>query len=68
MKIVMKTCQNCGEVLDRIVFTHTMSEEWSWNGEKWECSGRNSLIHDPHLAVNCPNCDTIVGTGKDFGF
>jgi phage FluMu protein Com len=68
MEITNKTCHNCGEVLDKVVFTHEMSEEWKWNGSSWECIGRNSLIDDPHLEVHCPECDTIVGTGKEFGF
>ena len=66
--MVKKNCQSCGEVLDRIVFTYEMFEEWVWNGEQWECIGRNSLVDDPHLEVRCPECDTTVGTGKDFGF
>ena len=68
MEIIKKTCQSCNEVLDRIVFTQTMSEEWAWNGDAWECTGRNSLSYDPHLEVRCHECDAIVGTGKDFGF
>jgi len=64
----IKKCGNCGEELDKIVFTHMMSEEWTWNGFQWECTGRDSLIHNPHLDVRCPECDVIIGTGKDLGF
>jgi endogenous inhibitor of DNA gyrase (YacG/DUF329 family) len=67
-KTKIKNCPNCGEKLDRIIFTHEMSEEWTWNGNMWECTVRNSLVHDPHLKVRCPDCDVVVGTGKDFGF
>ncbi len=65
---LIKSCPNCCKKLTKIVFRHMMSEEWVWNGEAWELAGRNSLIHDPQLEVCCPDCDAIVGTGKDFGF
>ena len=45
-----------------------MSEEWDWNGDNWECAGRNSLVHNPEQMVRCPECDNIVGKGTDFGF
>ena len=67
-KYVIKSCLNCGEQLSKIVFRHVMSEEWVWDGKAWELEGRNSLIHDPELEVRCPQCDVVVGTGKDFGF
>ena len=67
-KCKLKRCKHCNNVLDRIWFTSTMTEEWSWNGEAWECSARHSLITDPQEPVRCPECDTVVGTGLDFGF
>ena len=64
-----KRCQNCGELLDSIWFTATMTEEWSWTGDGYnECTAHNSLIYDPQCNVICPNCEGIVGTGFDFGF
>jgi hypothetical protein len=68
MEHTIKSCSNCGEELTKIVFRHVMSEEWKLNGETWELEGRNSLIHDPQLEVRCPECDAVVGIGKDFGF
>jgi hypothetical protein len=64
-----KRCKNCGEILDRIWFTALMTEEWSWSGEGYnECTARHSLVTDPQHPVLCPNCESIVGTGFDFGF
>ena len=46
-----------------------MTEEWSWNGEGYnECSARHSLITDPNQEAICPDCEHVVGTGRDFGF
>jgi hypothetical protein len=67
-KIGEGRCNHCGEILDRIWFTALMTEEWSWNGDNWECSARHSLVTDPQHSVLCPNCESIVGTGYDFGF
>jgi len=62
-------CKACGEVLDRIWFTALTTEEWSWNGEGYnECSARHSLVSDPEQPVLCPYCESVVGTGSDFGF
>lgn len=62
-------CKNCGEILDAIWFTALMTEEWSWNGEGYnECTARHSLITEPDANVICPNCEEVVGTGRDFGF
>jgi ribosomal protein S27E len=66
--MIIKKCNSCGQSLEKIIFTHKLSEEWAWNGKQWECIGRNSLIHDPHLKIRCPECDAVIGTGKDFGF
>lgn len=64
-----KRCQNCGEVLSAIWFTALMTEEWTWNGTGYdECTARHSLITDPDSEVICPNCEQVVGTGRDFGF
>lgn len=64
-----KRCENCGRNLDALWFTTLMTEEWSWNGEGYnECSARHSLVTDPDANVICPNCEYVVGTGKDFGF
>jgi hypothetical protein len=64
-----RRCENCGELLDAIWFTATMSEEWVWTGRGYnECSAHNSLVDDPHMPVRCPNCEAVVGTGLDFGF
>ena len=63
-----KICPHCGETLYKIVFTHEMSEEWTWNGGNWGCCYRTSLVDNPELEVRCSECDEIVGTGKDFGF
>ena len=62
-------CNNCRKILDAIWFTALMTEEWSWNGEGYnECTARHSLIDDPDENVICPNCEEVVGTGRDFGF
>ena len=64
-----KRCRNCGEILDSIWFTALMTEEWTWNGIGYnECTARHSLITDPDSQVICPNCEGVVGTGRDFGF
>ena len=64
----LKRCKRCNNVLARIWFTAMMTEEWSWNGEAWECSARHNLITDSQEPVRCPECDKVVGTGRDFGF
>lgn len=62
-------CKNCGKILCAIWFTALMTEEWSWNGDGYhECTARHSLIDDPDENVICPNCEEVVGTGRDFGF
>lgn len=67
--MTIRTCKNCGEILDRIWFTDLMTEEWSWNGEGYnECTARHSLVTDSEQSVICPNCESVVGTGIDFGF
>ena len=64
-----KRCRNCGEILNAIWFTALMTEEWTWNGTGYtECTARHSLITDPDSKVICPNCEQIIGTGRDFGF
>jgi len=64
-----KRCENCGEILNALWFTALMTEEWVWNGMGYsECSARHSLITDPSSEVICPNCEHVVGTGRDFGF
>jgi len=64
-----KRCGNCGEILNALWFTALMTEEWVWNGTGYsECSARHSLIDDPSSEVICPNCEHVVGTGRDFGF
>jgi len=53
-----RRCENCGELLDAIWFTATMTEEWVWTGRGYtECSAHNSLVDDPHMPVRCPNCE-----------
>jgi len=64
----LKRCKNCGETLHSVWFTALMTEEWSWNGWHWECTTRHSLTTDPDSKVICPNCEQVVGTGRDFGF
>lgn len=62
-------CKNCRKILCAIWFTALMTEEWSWNGEGYnECTAKHSLIDDPDANVICPNCEEVVGTGRDFGF
>ena len=61
-------CETCGEELNRIQFTALCTEEWSWNGCEWECSAMHSLATDPQHPVLCPNCESVVGAGFDFGF
>jgi len=64
-----KRCNSCGEMLDAIWFTALMTEEWNWTGEGYnECTATHSLITDPDSKVICPNCEQVVGTGRDFGF
>ena len=64
-----KRCTNCGELLNAICFTAMMTQEWIWTGEGYnECSAHNSLDTDPQANVICPHCETVVGTGFDFGF
>lgn len=64
-----KRCKSCGQILDRIWFTALMTEEWSWDSTGYyECTARHSLVNSPNLNVICPNCERVVGTGKDFGF
>jgi hypothetical protein len=64
----IKRCGNCGNELEKIVYTGVLSEEWQWNGSKWECLGNTSLIHNPENSVICPECGNVAGTGIDFGF
>ncbi len=66
--IRIEQCKHCGEILDVIWFTALMTEEWSWNGWRWECTAKHSLVVDPDQAVLCPHCEIAVGTGRDFGF
>lgn len=63
-----KKCKECGNILDKINFTALMTEQWVWTGDTWECCAHNSLINDPNQSVCCPECDAVVGIGKDFGF
>lgn len=64
----IRKCQNCGHDLSRIVYVSEGFEEWDFNGQNWECVGKNSLTDDPHKEVICPECNMVVGIGKDFGF
>ena len=64
-----KRCKNCGNILDALWFMALMTEEWSWNGIGYdECTAIHSLITDPDSKVICPNCEQVIGTGRDFGF
>lgn len=64
-----RRCRNCGQILNAVWFTALMTEEWSWTGIGYnECTARHSLITDPNSKVICPNCEQVVGTGRDFGF
>ncbi len=63
-----KICKNCGFALTTINYTANTVEQWTLNGDAWECVARNTLVDDPEQEVFCPECDSIVGTGKDFGF
>lgn len=64
-----KRYQSCNRILDRIWFTALMTEEWSWNGEGYnECTAMHSLVTDPEQNVICPNCESVIGTGRDFAF
>ena len=46
-----------------------MTEEWTWGGRGYnECTARHSLVTDPDSEVICPNCEQVIGTGRDFGF
>lgn len=66
-----KRCKNCNKILDAIWFTAVMTEEWVWSGYKFgynECSAHHSLVTDPQHEVLCPHCESVVGTGFDFGF
>ena len=68
-KIRRKRCKHCNKILDRIWFTALMTEEWSWNGEGYnECTAKHSLITAPDQEVICPDCEHVVGAGRDFGF
>lgn len=64
----IKHCNFCNKTLDKIWFTAQMTEEWSWNGDNWECSVRHSLCTDSEQNVMCPNCERVIGKGVDFGF
>lgn len=61
-------CSHCGETINKILFTATMTEEWTWNGMRWECTAHHSLVNSPGQNVTCPECEGIIGTGRDFGF
>ncbi len=62
-------CKNCGRILNVIWFTALMTEEWTWDGTGYnECTARHSLITNPDSNVICPNCEQVIGTGRDFGF
>ena len=63
-----KKCNSCGSELTIINFSAKMTEQWAWNGYTWECVTQNTLINDHAQDVRCPECDSVVGTGKDFGF
>jgi len=63
-----KECPACGITLTKLWFTARMTEEWSWNGMQWECSAKHSLVNSPNQNVICPECDSVVGVGRDFGF
>ncbi len=64
-----KRCKHCNRILDRIWFTALMTEEWSWDGEGYnECSARHSHVTDYDQEVICPDCEHVVGAGRDFGF
>ena len=66
-----KQCKSCGQILDRIWFTAPMTEEWSYIGSHAgysECTAQHGLVTDPQCNVICPNCESVVGTGYDFGF
>lgn len=65
---ILSKCPNCGNTLDRINYTQNRTEQWLWNGSNWECCADHSLITDPEQSVLCPECDTTVGTGLEFGF
>lgn len=68
-KVRIRRCKHCHEILDRIWFTATMTEEWSWTGQGYnQCTARHSLVTDREQPVLCPNCENVVGTGVDFGF
>lgn len=68
-KVTRRRCKNCNRTLDHIWFTAVMTEEWSWNGESYnECTAKHSLVTDPDSNVICPNCEEVIGTGRDFGF
>lgn len=68
-KVTRRRCKNCNRILDHIWFTAVMTEEWSWNGESYnECTAKHSLVTDPDSNVICPNCEEVIGTGRDFGF
>lgn len=68
MEKIHPICKNCGTILDTINFSAKMTEQWTWNGNYWECVAHNSLINETEQTVRCPECDQIAGTGKDFGF
>jgi hypothetical protein len=62
-------CNKCGKLLGAIWFTSLMTEEWIWNGEgNNECSAHHSLVTDSNSRVICPNCEHVVGVGREFGF
>ena len=68
MEKIHPKCDNCDNILDTINFTAQMTEQWTWNGYTWECVVHNTLIDEPEQKVRCPECNEVVGTGKDFGF
>ena len=64
----IKMCNHCGFELTTINYSAKTTEQWTINDKSWECVARHSLTDDPDQNVSCPECDEVVGAGKDFGF